>query len=150
MVTLPESTMNSGASCSPSAASTIRVHSSVWTRPDRTRSHGTLASPHSRRIPISHRLISSENIITGDPASTATLRARFVTSEDLPTPGLAATTIRFPGCNPDSRLSRSTNPVGIPANGESRCWMCSSCAMLSSTRACMGTTSSFSSWRETA
>ena len=67
------------------------------------------------------------------PSPTPTLRARFVTNDDLPTPGRAATTIRLPGWSPDRRLSRSMNPVGTPANADSRWWMCSSWSMLSST-----------------
>ena len=131
--------MYSGASCRTSAASTIRVHSSVATRPVRTRSHPTLASPQSRRIPISNRDISRENMATGAPTSTATLRAMFVANEDLPTPGRAANTIRLPFCSPESRLSRSTNPLGMPANALSRCWMCSSADIDSSTSIESGT-----------
>ena len=44
---------------------------------------GTRASAQSRRMPISQRDISSENIATGSPV-TAMLRAMFVASDDLP------------------------------------------------------------------
>ena len=53
MFTLPESTMESGASCNVSPADTTRVQSSGPTRLLRIRSHGTRASAHSSRIPIS-------------------------------------------------------------------------------------------------
>jgi hypothetical protein len=95
-VTLPESTMNSGASCRLSAACAIRDQSSAPTRLLRIESHGTRASEQSRRMPISHLDISSENIATERPASTETLRARLVTNDDFPTPGRAATMIRLP------------------------------------------------------
>src|SRR5918999_488168 len=122
-VTLPESTMNRGASCSVSAACAMRDQSSAPTRLLRMASHGTRASAHRRRIPISHLDISSENMAIGNPASTATLRATFVTNDDLPTPGRAATMIRLPACIPDSNASTSRNPVGTPANADSRFWI---------------------------
>ena len=53
MLTLPESTMCSGASCSVSPACTTRIQSSGPTRLLRMRSHGTRASPQSSRMPIS-------------------------------------------------------------------------------------------------
>ena len=67
MLTLPESTMNSGASCRTSAASTMCVQSSAATRAARILSHGTFDSAHSRRIPISNRDISRENMTTDVP-----------------------------------------------------------------------------------
>ncbi len=73
-------------------------------------------------MPISMRDISSENMATGSPC-TAMLRAMFMARELLPMPGRAAMTTRLPGCSPDIRLSRSTNPVGRPVNAESRFWI---------------------------
>jgi hypothetical protein len=112
--------MNRGARSSVSAPSTIRLQSSAATLAERTFSHGTRASAHRRRIPISTRDISRLNMATGTPDSTATLRATLVTNEDLPIPGRAATTIRFPGWSPWRRPSRSEKPVGSPTNGVSR------------------------------
>ena len=59
--------VTAGASCRVSAACTTRVQSSGPTRLLRIRSHGTRASAHSRRMPISKRDISSENIATDLP-----------------------------------------------------------------------------------
>src|SRR6266545_1030417 len=123
MVTLPESTIESGASCKTSAAWTTRDQSSAPTRRPRIRSQGTPASPHSRRIPISHLDISSENIATGTRDSTAAFLATFVANEDFPTPGRAATITRFPDWRPDSSSSRSRNPVGRPAKADSPFWI---------------------------
>ncbi len=113
MFVLPESTIDSGASCSTSAACTTACQSLGPTRLLRMRSHGTRASAQSRRMPISQRDISREKIATVLPA-TAMLRAMFTASELLPMPGRAASTIRLPGCRPDVRLSMSMNPVGKP------------------------------------
>ena len=141
--------MNSGASCRLSAAWAIRDQSSAPTRLLRMLSHGTRASPQSSRMPISQRDISRENIATGRPASTATLRATLVTNDDLPTPGRAAITIRFPDCIPDRRVSTSRNPVGTPANADSRFWIRSRSVIASSTSSCSEATCSFSPCRAT-
>ncbi len=53
MFTLPESTMDSGASCRRSAACTTRTQSSGPTRLLRIRSQGTLAAEQSIRMPTS-------------------------------------------------------------------------------------------------
>ncbi len=79
-------------------------------------------------MPISYRDISSENSATGW-RPIATLRAMFVASDDLPTPGRAAITIRLPGCSPDVRSSRSRNPDGSPVYAVSRFWMFSRSTM---------------------
>ena len=58
-------------------------------------------------------------------------------------------TIKFPACIPDSRLSTSRNPVGTPANADSRFWICSSSVIASSTSSCSEATWSFSPCRAT-
>src|SRR5919108_374119 len=60
MLTLPASTMCSGASCRTSAAATTLVQSLGPTRLFRMRSHGTFASEQSSRMPISNRDISRD------------------------------------------------------------------------------------------
>jgi hypothetical protein len=138
-----------GAGFSRSAEHTLDLVQAA-TLADRTFSHGTRASAHNRRIPISMRDISSENMATARSASTATLRAMLVTKDDFPSPGRAAMTTRFPGWSPWRRLSTSENPVGMPENACSRSCIFSSVSMDSWTRSLRGMTSSLSLWRETA
>ncbi len=87
---------------------------------------------------------------TGVFASTATFLATLVTKEDFPTPGRAATTMRFPGWRPWSRPSRSVKPVGRPAKGASRSCSRSRVSIESWTRSLRAITSSLPPWRATA
>ena len=78
---------------------TTRVQSSGPTRLLRIRSHGTRASAHSRRMPISCRDISRENTATDSPADRH-VAAMFMASDDFPIPGRAAMITGCPAAAP--------------------------------------------------
>src|SRR5438876_293323 len=82
--------MKSGAAASFSVAFSTFGHRSGRTRPLRRSSPFSLASAAMNRWASSVSDISSENIATAWPWSTAAFWAMFVTSADLPIAGLAA------------------------------------------------------------
>ena len=75
----------------------------------------TRASADNIRMVISERLISSEKITEVLPSVIDAWRAISRPSVDLPTAGLAASTIILPGCNPLVSESKSLKPVLTPS-----------------------------------
>ena len=71
-------------------------------------------SPASMRSISSNFDISSEKISTGILCSMAAFMATLTAQEVLPTPGRAATMIRFSGCSPAVIASNLVKPVGTP------------------------------------
>ncbi len=86
------------------------------------------ASIRSTSCPL---LISREKIPTGIFSFTPTCSAIFIARVVLPTLGRAAKISKFAGCIPESFLSISPNPVGIPRSPVPFRWSSSSRSKLS-------------------
>ena len=79
-----------------------------------SRARSMRASPASMRSISSYFDISSEKISTGILWMRAQFMATLTAQLVLPTPGRAATMIRFSGCSPAVMWSNLVKPVGTP------------------------------------
>ncbi|MNI77102.1 hypothetical protein D3C73_1333750 [compost metagenome] len=94
------SSMNSGASFMRPMVVAILDHCSSLMVPLRRSCRPIVASAERRRMAISFRPISKENMTVARLFLMAAERAKSNAKVDLPTAGRAAMTIIWPGCRP--------------------------------------------------